>query len=84
MSDSKRPKKDRVMSEIPITFEYQMSVRGDCLKQATVIPPGCCTARKYGVPLHTCVAKNAVVVRDGVGSSTLVYAVEKGLYAPQA
>ena len=37
-SNSKRPKKERAMPDMPITFEYQMSIRGGCLKQATVIP----------------------------------------------
>ena len=38
MPRSKRVMKDGNRSDVPITFEFQMSIRGGRLKQATVIP----------------------------------------------
>ena len=72
------------MPDMPITFEYQMSIRGGCLKQATVIPVDVAVHGRTERRFTLVSQKNAMVVRDGVGSSTLVFAVERSLYAPQA
>ena len=84
MPNAKRVMNERLTAEVPISFEVQMTVRGGSHKQATVLPLGCCNTRRDGVPLHTCLAENAVVVRDGVWRSSMVVAVERGLYGPQA
>jgi len=84
MPKSKLVMKDVNRSDVPITFEFSDVNPRRTSEAGHSHPLGYCLARRVGVPLHTCLAENAVVVRDGVWCSSMVVAVERGLYGPQA
>ena len=84
MPNCKRVKKEQIRSDVPITFEFQMSVRGGCLKHATVIPLD--VAMHGGTECRfTLVSQRTPWLCEMVSCvRQMVVAVERGLYRPQA